>query len=391
MGSFYYESILVKIRPISVLISFPLSLICTVHTAISAYGYRKIMKTQIRKLFKILSGVIMLLLLILAIWWLLPERTPKIKSTQNNSIAKIEYIELGGIEQCILIRSENLNNPIMLFLHGGPGMPMMYMAHEFQRPLEKDFTVVQWDRRGAGKTYSRNQSSIKDMNIRRILDDTYALMDTLLHRYHQDKIILVGHSFGTYLASIITNERPDLIKAYVSVGQVVDNERARTLQISFIREKAIKQDREDIISALDQSEKPNLENWLFEFGAELKASKSFFPLVWSGIQAPEYTLSEVMNVAKGSSFSSTHMKYNVLARSLFSEITEYSMPVYFFIGQSDYTTPHQLVTDYYESISAPDKRIVYFENSAHFPFFEEPDKFCREIKRILLNETDPIE
>lgn len=345
------------------------------------------MKIKIKKLIKILSIVVLLLVVLIGGWFLLPERTPKINSAQNNAVAKIEYIELGGVEQCILTRSENLNNPIMLFLHGGPGMPMMYTAHEFQRPLEKDFTVVQWDRRGAGKTYSRNKSSIKDMNIRRIADDAYALIDTLMNRYNQDKIILVGHSFGTYLGSIICSERPDLIKAYISIGQVVDDERAGILQEEFIREKANASNRNDIILALDKPVRPNFENWLFEFGGELKESKSFFPLVWSGMQAPEYTLSEVLNVGKGSSFSSANMNYNVLSKSIFSEITEYDVPVYFFVGKSDYTTPHQLITEYYESIKSPEKEIVYFENSAHFPFFEEPDKFCKEVKRILVNKN----
>ena len=320
------------------------------------------------------------------IWWLLPARTPKIKSAQNNAIAEIEYIELGGVEQCILTRSQNTNNPIMLFLHGGPGMPMMYTSHEFQRPLEEYFTVVQWDRRGAGKTYSKNKSSTEDMNVRRIIDDAYALIDTLMYRYDQENIILVSHSFGTHLGSIISSERPNLIKAYISIGQVVDNERARILQEEFIRDEANKRNREDILLALDQSDKPNFENWLFEFGGELKESKSFFPLVWSGIQAPEYTLSEAMDVGRGSSFSSTHMKYNVLSSSIYSEITAYEVPVYFFIGRSDYTTPHLLVTEYYELIKAPKKEIVYFENSAHFPFFEEPDRFCEEMIRILVNK-----
>lgn len=345
------------------------------------------MKMHVNKTIKILLVGILLLIVLLGIWWLLPERTPKINSTQNNSIAKIEYIKLGGIEQCILTRSENFNNPIMLFLHGGPGMPMMYMAHEFQRPLEENFTVIQWDRRGAGKTYSRNRSSIEDMNVRRIIDDTYALIDTLKHKYNQGKIILVGHSFGTYIGSIIASERPDLLKAYISIGQVVDSERTKILQEEFIREMANKSKRKDIILALEEPVKPNFENWLFEFGGELKESKSFFPLVWSGMQAPEYTLSEVMDVAKGSSFSSMNMKYNVLSRSLFLEIIEYDIPVYFFIGESDYTTPHKLVSEYFESITAPKKEIVYFENSAHFPFFEEPDKFCKEINRILVNKN----
>ena len=345
------------------------------------------MKIKIRKLLKSILIVLILLLVLLCVWWLLPARTPDIKSDQNTSIAKIEFIKIGGIEQCILTRSHNLNNPIMLFLHGGPGMPMMYLAHEFQRPLEENFTVVQWDRRGAGKTYTRNKSSIEDMNVRRIIDDTYALIDTLLNRYNRDKIILVGHSFGTYLGSIISSERPDLIEAYISIGQVVDDERASILQEEFIRGEAIKNNREDILSALDQPKKPDFESWLFEFGAELKESKSFFPLVWSGMKAPEYTLSEAMAVGKGSSFSSTNMKYNVLSESIFSEIKEYEMPVYFFIGKYDYTTPFQLVAEYHDSIKAPHKELIYFENSAHFPFFEEPDKFCDEIKRIPVNEN----
>ena len=345
------------------------------------------MKIQFNKLLKYVSIVILLLFVLLGFWWLLPARTPKIKSTENNTIAKLEFINLGGIEQCILTRSQNLNNPIMLFLHGGPGMPMMYLAHEFQRPLEENFTVIQWDRRGAGKTYSRNKSSIEDMNVRRIIDDTYALIDTLMNRYQKDKIILVGHSFGTHLGSIISSERPDLIKAYISIGQVVDNERAIVLQEEFIRDEANKRNREDIILALDQPIKPDFESWLFEFGGELKKSKSFFPLIWSGMQAQEYTLSEAMAVGKGSSFSSANMKYNVLSESIFSEITEYEVPVYFFIGKFDYATPHQLVAEYYESIKAPKKEITYFENSAHFPFFEEPDQFCTEINRILLDNN----
>jgi pimeloyl-ACP methyl ester carboxylesterase len=97
------------------------------------------------------SGLLILVIVIpIVIWWFLPERTPEIKSA--NGLAALEFIKLGDTEQCVLIRSQDINNPIILFLHGGPGMPMMYMAHEFQRELEQNFTVIQWDRRGAGKT-----------------------------------------------------------------------------------------------------------------------------------------------------------------------------------------------------------------------------------------------
>lgn len=340
------------------------------------------MKT-VKKIFKIVALIILTIVLLLSIWWFWPARTPGINSTSNNSIATIDYIKIGGVEQCVLIRGENRDNPILLFLHGGPGMPMMYMAHEFQRPLEKHYTVVQWDRRGAGKTYSRNVPSTESMNVNQIINDGFTLIDSLKNRYNQEKIILAGHSFGTYLGSIMVSKRPDLFSSYVSIGQVVDNEKSLILQEAFIREQAEKFERNDIISALEKPNKPGFENWLFEFGGELKESKSFFPLIWSGLQALEYKLSETLDVAKGSSYSSLNMKYNVLTNSILSEITTYEVPVYFFIGKSDFTTPYELVQNYFEIIIAPEKEIVYFENSAHFPFFEEPEKFCNEIIRLV--------
>lgn len=335
------------------------------------------------KFLKIFMLILIPLFLWLGIWWFLPERTPRIKGSETRTVSQIDYITLGEVEQCVLIRSENINNPILLFLHGGPGMPMMYMAHEFQRPLEEDFTVVQWDRRGAGKTIARNKPTVESMNVRQVLDDGFALIDTLMRRYHQDQIVLIGHSFGTYLGSIMVNERPELFSAYVSVGQVVDDEKSRLLQEKFIRKQAILNERQEIIEALNDSLYVDLENWLFEFGGELKRSKSFFPFIWSGLQAPEYTLPEVSSVAKGSSFSSANMKYNVLSANINDEIREYLVPVYFFVGRSDYVTPSELVTDYYNLIKAPKKEIIYFENSSHFPFFEEPEKFCLEIKKMI--------
>lgn len=337
----------------------------------------------IKKILKAVSLVILSLIVLVTIWWFLPARTPQIASANNNAISTIDYINIGGVEQCVLIRSENANNPILLFLHGGPGMPMMYLAHKFQRPLEKNFTVVQWDRRGAGKTYFRNKPSIESMNVRQIIDDAFTLIDTLRNRYHQDKIILAGHSFGSYIGSIMIKERPDLFSAYISIGQVVDSKKSKIFQEAFIREQAKLNGRLEIISELNKQDKPDFESWLFEFGGELKNNTSFFPLVWSGMQAPEYTLPEVLKVAEGSSFSSSNMKYNVLTGSILNEIREYKVPVYFFVGTSDYTTPHELITKYYNFIKAPEKKIIYFKNSAHFPFFEEPEKFCSEIAKIL--------
>lgn len=339
-----------------------------------------------KKIINILLRFFLAIILIACILWFWPARTPSIDSSDDKSVAQIEYIKIGRIEQCVLIRSKNKSNPILLFLHGGPGMPIMYLAHEFQKPLEEHFTVVHWDRRGAGKTFHRNKPNPETMNTRQIVDDAYSLIDTLRRRYNQRKVILVGHSFGTYIGSIMVNERPELFEAYASIGQVVDSEREKKVQDDFLREQASLRGREEIIQALDSGDRSNVENWLFEFGGELKNHKSFFPLVWSGLRSPEYTMPEVFDVAKGSSFSSKNMKYNILSESIFNEITSYEVPVYFFVGKSDYTTPYILIEEYYHKVRAEKKKLVYFENSAHFPFFEEPEKFCNEIKRLLLSK-----
>lgn len=232
------------------------------------------MKILIKSL-KILGLVLLLMVMLVVIWWFVPESTPDFGKEHPAANAGIEYLKIGGTEQCVLTRSEDTSNPVLLFLHGGPGMPMMYLAHDFQRPLEKHFTVVQWDRRGAGKSFHRNPPDPSSINVRQLLDDAYQLIDTLRTRYKQDQIFLVGHSFGTYLGSIMVSERPELFKSYVSVGQLVDPLQAHKLQEEFIKLQAARNHRQDIIDYLDTAANPSFEPFLFEFGAEIKNSKSF--------------------------------------------------------------------------------------------------------------------
>jgi pimeloyl-ACP methyl ester carboxylesterase len=127
--------------------------------------------------------------------WFTPGRTPAIH--QPRSVASLERVRISGVDQYILVRGNDASLPVLLFLHGGPGMPAMYLAHSFQRELEKEFVVVQWDRRGAGKSYREDISST--LTTEQLVADTVELTNVLRARFHQDKIYLVGHSWGTYL------------------------------------------------------------------------------------------------------------------------------------------------------------------------------------------------
>src|SRR5512133_1151609 len=134
------------------------------------------------------------------------------------SVASLERVRLGGVEQAILVRGADRTRPVVLFLHGGPGMPAMFLAHAWQRPLEDDFVVVQWDRRGTGK--SRHGVPSDSLGVRRVLDDLHELTALLRARFGGGRVLLVGHSWGSYLGLLAVRERPDDYLAFVGTGQM---------------------------------------------------------------------------------------------------------------------------------------------------------------------------
>lgn len=214
-------------------------------------------------------------------------RTPPIRDASGavvpGSVASLEHIALGGVPQWVLIRGRSAKNPVVLFLHGGPGMPAMYLAHAWQRPLEDDFVMVQWDRLGAGKSYFGEIPS-RYLTVRRLLDDTYELANFLRGRFAQDRIILVGHSWGGSLGMLAVRERPDLFRAYVGVGQVTGSGRGDTLLVR----------------------------------AE---SMGWWPLLRLGLGTPEYTLSDVLRIPKGLALYARTLQYDVPADTLRTAVT----------------------------------------------------------------------
>jgi len=234
----------------------------------------------------------------------------------GRSIASLEKVKLGGRGQYILIRGENIDSPIILFLHGGPGMPTMYLAHVFQRPLEKNFVVVQWDRRGAGKSYNQH-TPVTTMSVQQEIADTRQLVDLLRQRFHQDKVYLVGFSYGSYLGMQVAQRFPELFHAYVGIGQEACSlVEEREIQDKWIGERASKNGNLEALRQLDGKETLDREKWLFEFGGELHDRKGWAVFLWDGLTAPEYTLRDVSNVKAGVDFTARNLKYDAIAGSL---------------------------------------------------------------------------
>jgi pimeloyl-ACP methyl ester carboxylesterase len=311
--------------------------------------------------------------------WFTPGRTPAIQ--EPNSVALLERIRIGGVDQSILIRGNDSALPVLLFLHGGPGMPAMYLAHAFQRELEKEFVVVQWDRRAAGKSYREDISST--LTTEQLVADTIELTNSLRTRFRQDKIFLVGHSWGTYLGILVISRHPELYHAYVGIGQLARLSPIAGIQDEYIRQSAILMGDQDAIKELKEKGSSVRETLLFKFGGEIHNAKSFVPLLLIGLAAPEYSLRDALNIPKGVSLYSRNLVYNSISGELMDVVTQVDIPVYFFTGRYDYTDPFVLSEQYFSRIDAPEKHLVWFEESAHFPFYEEPAAFAREMRGVL--------
>jgi pimeloyl-ACP methyl ester carboxylesterase len=204
----------------------------------------------------------------------------------------------------------------------------------------------------------------------------------LKQRFHQDRVFLVGHSFGSYLGMLTVARHPELFSAFVGVGQVVEYERSRDLQDRFIRENALARNEKKILAEFEAKGDRVREDLIFRYGGELYGRTNMWPLLITGFLAPEYTFSDALKIPRGVAFTHRNIDSTNRDRPLLDLITSVAIPVYFFTGRHDLTTPGAMVEVYYQKIQAPLKRLVWFEESAHFPFFEEPEKFAREMERV---------
>jgi len=317
-------------------------------------------------------------------------RTPAIKAP--DSIAVLEKVTLGGVEQWLLIRGHDKSSPVLLFVHGGPGSAEMPTAHIFGDELEKHYVVVHWDQRGAGKSYHANIPK-GSMNVSQFVSDAHELVLYLQKRFSVKKVYLIGHSWGSLLGILTVSKYPELFYAYVGMGQVVDLDQNETISYQFVLEEARK--RKDSIAIRDLekigpppykglSELMTQRRYLNKFGGAVYDPKKSKEMYRSVLRAPEYTFFDYLKYLYGTYYSNDKMWPEVLTYNLFKQVPKVEVPVYFFEGRHDYNTPWELVQEYYNRLDAPrGKTLVWFDDSAHSPELEEPEKFTREMVRVL--------
>jgi pimeloyl-ACP methyl ester carboxylesterase len=313
----------------------------------------------------------------------------------SRGIDRLEAVRIGGIDQWIHVRGEDTNNPLLLFIHGGPGIGFIAMARTFQRPWEKYFTVVQWDQRGAGKTYAANDRELqrRTMTVSRMEQDALELVNYLRTRFRRNKIIVMGVSWGSVLGLWLAHEHPDAIDAYVGVGQAVNmNVNSRTAYEDALHEAR----RRNLVEAVSELESIGpypppavdlrkgeiAQHWQAELLGPpepvrfLKTKRILFTL----LSAPEYSLRDVYGFTRGQ-FLSLEVLVPQVSTLDMTTLGEFRVLMFFFQGRLDPYTRPRLIQQYANTITAPRRDIVWFENAGHFPFFEDQRTFTDELAR----------
>lgn len=305
-----------------------------------------------------------------------------------NSIAKLEKVKIGGMDQWILMRGNNTENPVLLWLHGGPGSSQMPIAHRFDGELEKEFIVVHWDQRGAGKSnpFHFNEHT---MTFEQFVSDGHELTQYLKKKFQKDKIYLVGHSWGTQFGSKMAQLYPNDYYAFVAISQVVDTESGAKLSYDWLAQKikdSGKKKDQELLQSIGKP--PYTDHKTFvKFAKTVEAygggmDLGMAKLIPIALRSSEYTLLDYIRWLRGATRGSGPMWNAGKPIKLSDEITELHVPVYYFSGQNDYNTPAQMVRNYIEHLKAPKKELVIFEKSSHAPFMGEPDKFVQEMLRV---------
>ncbi len=313
-------------------------------------------------------------------------------------IDELKTVRLGGIDQWISIRGNDPANPILLFIHGGPGAAMMAESWTYERPWEDFFTVVQWDQRNAGKTYSSaKRIPDKSLSIERLQADGEELIAWLRQTYGKDKIFLMGHSFGSILGARIAQHQPESLYAYIGVGQVVNGERNEEIGYKETLAEAERVGNRQAIKELKaiapypaadgtvSPEKTMAERkWDVALGGMIYGQSDDDESLRRSM-SPLYSDYDVKSAELGEEYSYNTLWHATTSTDL-QNSTQFKCPVFIFAGAHDRTTPTILAEAWFARIQAPTKRLFKIEHAAHYVVSEAPG----EVLVDLVEQVRPL-
>ncbi len=305
------------------------------------------------------------------------------------SIAEVRYLRLGGVDQWVMLRGQNLANPPLILLHGGPGMSESGLFRRFIAPLEKNFTLVYWDQRGAGKSFSRRIPRAS-MRVDQFIADLDELVEHVRRRLGKDKVVLYGHSWGSALGVLYTARFPMKVAAYAASGQIGDCSAGESASYAFALAEAERlHDRSALRKLRAIGPPPHTVRSLFTERMQVTrlerhtGATSAWRMFRAMLGRPESSILDLPNIVRGFRFSLEAMWPEVSQLNLHQLVPALQVPVFFLLGRKDHWVPPETSVAYFEALSAPSKKLVWLERSGHEVFVDEPDAFNAAMVQLV--------
>jgi pimeloyl-ACP methyl ester carboxylesterase len=297
---------------------------------------------------------------------------------------------IGGIDQWIAIRGQNRDNPVLLLLHGGPGIAMSLLPRDFLFSWTKDFTIVFWDQRGAGKTYGRSGPVDAGTTKERMAQDGLEVAELVRTRLHKQKVAIVALSWGTTLGVRMALARPDLFSAYVGTGQGINQGRYRRLAYEQLLTEARTRSDRGAIAELEANGPPPYDStskarvhtkWANRYEPGLPSTATLISMVLFDSRA---SLRDLRDFRRGVASSQDHFRDAVEKEDIPLLGTTFAIPFFVFQGALDNVTPIAPVREYVDRITAPRKELVLIPNAGHNAIATRSDEFLRLLlERVL--------
>ncbi|TVR38787.1 MAG: alpha/beta hydrolase [Bacteroidia bacterium] len=315
-------------------------------------------------------------------------------------------IEIGGINQAIMVRGHDKNNPVMLFLHGGPGFPLFPVdqASSVMRQLEEHFTMVYWEQRGTGGSFSW-RLPLKSLTVEDFVEDTREVIEYVNRLLGSEKVFIWGHSWGSTVGALFAAQYPEYLHAYVSTGQSVNPFLNERLSYTFVMDRAFTEGNRRALRDMERvdtiPERYTLRDallvrrWVYRFGGVVKQQDERgkyidFAYILNTLSAPEYGVLDKVNMVLMPYFSAEELWEDLKKLNLMEKAPKIDVPVFFLLGRYDFVVSSVLAEEYFYHLEVPmGKWIIWFDESAHRPHHEEKEKFLEVMEQMVLPLARP--
>ncbi len=317
------------------------------------------------------------------------------KIVTPNGVERLEKVRIGGIDQWVSVRGADRRNPVLLYIHGGPGYVSIPMSWWFTHGLEEYFTVVQWDQRATGKTYLLTDPAkvASTLTAERMIADTEEMAAWARKEFGKDKIFVLGHSWGSFLGLQLAEHHPEWLYAYIGVCQLIDGPESERRGWRFAMDAARRDGNAEAVRELEAIAPYGApgqtipirdiyveRKWVGYYGGVMAYRQDNSADGDLSQLSPDYSDQEIGHIWDGNKFATPYLLPEVVALDL-SKANKLALPLILFLGRHDRNVNAEVAAAWFDTVQAPEKHLVWFEHSAHIPMTEEPGKFFISLVR----------